>query len=43
MIFVQCHDGIRHHKNEFVRADDVALARDAFEAMIVTLANDFDG
>lgn len=43
MLFVRCHDGISHHKDEYVRADQVALARDAFEATILTLANDFDG
>ncbi|WP_430868659.1 allantoate amidohydrolase [Demequina aurantiaca] len=40
MLFVRCHDGISHHKDENVREDDVALALDAFEAAILDLVTD---
>ncbi|GMA34616.1 Zn-dependent hydrolase [Demequina litorisediminis] len=35
MLFIRCKDGISHHKDEDVRADDVALALDAFEAAVL--------
>jgi allantoate deiminase len=41
MLFVRCHDGISHHPDEDVRADDVAKAADALEASVLTLAERF--
>ncbi len=38
MLFIRCKDGISHHRDEDVRADDVALALDAFEAAVLELA-----
>jgi len=43
MLFIRCHDGISHHKDEDVRIDDVALALDAFEAAVLDLAGDYEG
>jgi allantoate deiminase len=34
MLFVQCRDGLSHHPNESVKAEDVAVA---FEVMNVFL------
>jgi allantoate deiminase len=38
MLFVRCAGGISHHADESVRADDVAVAIDAFEAAVLALA-----
>ncbi|MBN9606161.1 MAG: allantoate amidohydrolase [Actinomycetales bacterium] len=38
MLFVRCAGGISHHRDEAVRADDVALAIDAMEAAVLELA-----
>jgi allantoate deiminase len=38
MLFVRCAGGISHHADESVRADDVAVAIDAFEAAVLDLA-----
>lgn len=38
MLFVRCHDGISHHPDESVLADDVAAAVDAFEATVRAVA-----
>ncbi|MFC6150353.1 Zn-dependent hydrolase, partial [Mumia xiangluensis] len=42
MQFVRCHDGISHHPDESVRGDDVALAIDAFEAAVLTVASAYE-
>lgn len=34
MLFLRCHDGISHHRDEDVRAIDVARALDAFEGAV---------
>jgi allantoate deiminase len=34
MLFLRCHDGISHHREESVLAEDVAAAADAFEAAV---------
>lgn len=39
MLFVRCAGGISHHADESVRADDVALAIDAFESAVLALAD----
>jgi allantoate deiminase len=39
MLFIRCKDGVSHHKDEDVRADDVALGLDAFEAAVLDLAS----
>ncbi|MFV0632537.1 allantoate amidohydrolase [Demequina sp.] len=39
MLFIRCKDGISHHRDEDVRADDVALALDAFEAAVLAVAH----
>lgn len=38
MLFVRCHDGISHHPDEQVEADDVAAALDAYTAAVLALA-----
>jgi allantoate deiminase len=38
MLFVRCADGISHHPAESVTAEDVALAVDALEAAVLSLA-----
>lgn len=40
MLFVRCAGGISHSPQESVRADDVAVAIDAFEAAVRALAAD---
>ena len=40
MLFIRCKDGVSHHHDEDVRADDVALALDAFEAAVLSLAHE---
>nr|WP_205857185.1 allantoate amidohydrolase [Phytoactinopolyspora endophytica] len=39
MLFVRCRDGISHHPDEEVRADDAAAAADALEAAVLALAD----
>ncbi|WP_084105593.1 allantoate amidohydrolase [Demequina sp. NBRC 110056] len=39
MLFIRCKDGISHHRDEDVRADDVELALDAFEAAVLAVAD----
>jgi allantoate deiminase len=39
MLFVRCKDGVSHHPDEFVSLPDVALAIDAFEAAVLSLAD----
>lgn len=38
MLFVRCAGGISHHRDESVRADDVALAIDALHGAVLELA-----
>ncbi|GIG55261.1 allantoate amidohydrolase [Demequina activiva] len=38
MLFIRCKDGISHHRDEDVRADDVEVALNAFEASVLELA-----
>ncbi|MFW2513241.1 allantoate amidohydrolase [Demequina sp. SO4-13] len=38
MLFIRCKDGISHHRDEAVRADDVEVALDAFEWAVLELA-----
>ncbi|WP_084038168.1 allantoate amidohydrolase [Demequina sp. NBRC 110053] len=42
MLFIRCKDGVSHHRDESVRADDVALALDAFEATVLAVADAHD-
>ena len=39
MLFVRCADGISHHADESVRADDVAAGIDALEAAVLAVAD----
>lgn len=39
MLFLRCHDGISHHRDEDVRAVDVARALEAFEAAVRSCAD----
>ncbi|MFW7413542.1 allantoate amidohydrolase [Demequina sp. SO4-18] len=41
MLFIRCKDGISHHRDESVRPDDVEVALDAFEAAVLTLAEQY--
>ncbi|WP_370248684.1 allantoate amidohydrolase [Nocardioides sp.] len=38
MLFLRCFDGISHHPDEQVRADDVAAGLDAFEVAVLAAA-----
>ncbi|MDN4481167.1 allantoate amidohydrolase [Demequina muriae] len=38
MLFIRCKDGISHHRDEAVCADDVEVALDALEATVLELA-----
>ncbi|HEY3736979.1 MAG TPA: allantoate amidohydrolase [Jatrophihabitans sp.] len=38
MLFIRCHDGISHHPDEAVRAEDVELAAHAFTQAVRSLA-----
>ena len=38
MLFVRCYDGISHHHDEAVSAQDVAAAADAFEVAVRVVA-----
>ncbi|MFN3866808.1 MAG: allantoate amidohydrolase [Demequina sp.] len=41
MLFIRCKDGVSHHRDESVRADDVEVALDAFEATVLELAGQY--
>jgi allantoate deiminase len=43
MLFVRCKDGISHHPDESVRADDVAAALDVVVRFLGLLAADPSG
>ncbi|MCM2130766.1 allantoate amidohydrolase [Larsenimonas rhizosphaerae] len=38
MLFIRCGGGVSHHPDESVRADDVAMALDAFEIAVIRAA-----
>lgn len=39
MLFVRCRDGVSHHPNEFVSADDVEVALEVLARAVFNLAN----
>jgi hydantoinase/carbamoylase family amidase len=42
MLFLRCRDGISHHPDEHVEAEDVAVALDAFTEAVLALARDHE-
>jgi allantoate deiminase len=42
MLFLRCRDGISHHPDEHVEAEDVAVALDAFTAAVLALAREHE-
>ncbi|MEU4385214.1 allantoate amidohydrolase [Promicromonospora sp. NPDC023805] len=40
MLFLRCRDGISHHPDEHVEAEDVAIALDAFTEAVLVLARE---
>jgi hydantoinase/carbamoylase family amidase len=42
MLFLRCRDGISHHPDEHVEAEDVAIALDAFTEAVLALARDHE-
>jgi hydantoinase/carbamoylase family amidase len=42
MLFLRCRDGISHHPDEHVEAEDVGVALDAFTEAVLALARDHE-
>jgi hydantoinase/carbamoylase family amidase len=42
MLFLRCRDGISHHPDEHVEAEDVGVALDAFTEAVLALARDYE-